>query len=305
MRLWKGLWGLWIFVVVIVSSARSLPASLKYQPSAIWEWQENVITEATAQSAFFAFAATHGIDRVYIECESAIQNDQPARIGFLEAAAGHGLKTELLFGDARWVLPGSGYPYQGYAISLVSTYTAQLLTRMSTGKPAAVDYDVEPYTLKQWKTEQNTIALDYVNLVTQLKAAAQPLGLRLSVDVPYWYSTIPVTQGGVVTPMNRLVIDIVDSYVIMDYWDTASRIERQAMADLTYANSMVDKQVVIGILTSCNQAPQNTSFCNTTARSGTAYMEKTLGLVRQAAAPNAAFAGFAIEDYAGFSALGP
>jgi hypothetical protein len=297
-----------MFVVAMVTSAQdpSAPsAPQKYWPSAIWEWQENVITDATAQSAFFAFAATHGIDRVYIECESAIQNNQPALIGFLEAAANNGLTTELLFGDARWVLPGSGYPHQGYAVSLVSIYTAQLLSQMTAGKPDAVHYDVEPYSLKQWKTEQNTIALDYISLVTQLKAAAQPLGLRLSVDVPYWYSTIPVTQGGVITPMNRLVLNIVDRYVIMDYWDTASRIERQAMVDLTYANSVADKQVVIGVLTSCNQVPQNTSFCNTTAHSGTAYMERALGLVRNAVAPNAAFAGFAIEDYAGFSILGP
>ena len=269
-----------MFVVAMVVSAQdpSAPsAPQKYWPSAIWEWQENVITDATAQSAFFAFAATHGIDRVYIECESAIQNNQPALIGFLEAAANNGLTTELLFGDARWVLPGSGYPHQGYAVSLVSIYTAQLLSQMTAGKPDAVHYDVEPYSLKQWKTEQNTIALDYISLVTQLKAAAQPLGLRLSVD----------------------------RYVIMDYWDTGPRIERQAMADLTYADSVADTQVVIGVLSSCNQVPQNTSFCNTTAHSGTAYMERALGLVRKAVAVNAAFAGYAIEDYAGFSILGP
>jgi hypothetical protein len=288
-----------IFVATIAVAAQ------KYQPAAIWEWQEDVITDPTAQSAFFEFAGTHGIDTVYIECESAIQNNQPALIGFLEAAAGHGLTAELLFGDAEWVLPGSGYPYQGYAVSLVSVYTAQLLSQMTTGKPVAVHYDVEPYSLKLWKTEQNTIALDYISLASQLEAAAQPLGLKLSVDVPYWYSTIPVTQGTVTTPMNQLVIDIVDRYVIMDYWDTASRIESQATTDLTYADSIAGKQVVIGVLTTCNEVPQNQSFCNTTSQSGTAYMEKVLGGVRKAEAPNAAFVGFAIEDYAGFSILGP
>jgi hypothetical protein len=280
-------------------------AAQKYQPAAIWEWQEDVITDPTTQSAFFAFATTHGIDSVYIECESAIQNNQPALIGFLEAAADNGLTTELLFGDADWVLPGSGYPYQGYAVSLVSVYTAQLLGQMTTGKPVAVHYDVEPYSLKQWLVEQNTIALDYISLVTQLEAAAQPLGLKLSVDVPYWYSTIPVTQGSITTPMNQLVLNIVDRYVIMDYWDTASRIERQATTDMTYADSIASKQVVIGVLTTCDQNPPDQSFCNTSPHNGTAYMETILGMVRKAEAPNAAFAGLAIEDYAGFSVLGP
>jgi len=291
---------LWIFAVTVAAAAAQ-----KYRPAAIWEWQESVITDPTAQSAFFAFAGTHGINSVYIECESAIQNNQPALIAFLEAAANNGLTTELLFGDADWVLPGSGYPYQGYAVSLVSTYTARLLSQMTAGKPVAVHFDVEPYSLKQWKKEQNTIALDYISLVTQLEAAAQQLGLKLSVDVPYWYSTIPVTQSGVTAPMNQLVLNIVDRYVIMDYWDTAARIERQATTDLTYADGISGKQVVIGVLTSCSQVPQDTSFCNTTSHSGMAYMEKVLGMVRKAEAPNAAFAGLAIEDYAGFSALGP
>ncbi len=282
-----------------------LSAAQKYQAAELWEWQENVITDPSAQTAFFAFAATHGVDRVYVECESAIQNNQPALIGFLQTAAANGIATELLFGDADWVLPGAGYPYQGYAVSLVSVYTAQLLAQMTTGKPVAVHFDVEPYSLKQWKVEQNTIALDYISLVTQLKAAAQPLGLQLSVDVPYWYSTIPVTQGAVTTPMNQLVLNIVDRYVIMDYWDTASRIERQATVDMTYANTLPGKQVVIGVIATCGQNPSDQSFCNTSPHTGTAYMESILGLVRQAEAPNPAYAGLAIEDYAAFSILGP
>jgi hypothetical protein len=293
---------LWLLCVPALLAAAP---SQVYQKSAIWEWQENVITDPTDQATFFAFATTHGINRVYIECESAIQNNQPALIAFLEAAATNGLTTELLFGDADWVLPGSGYPYQGYAVSLISTYTAQLLAQMTTGKPVAVHYDVEPYSLKEWRVEQNAIALDYISLITQLESAAQQLGLKLSVDVPYWYSTIPVTQGSVTTPMNQLVIDIVDRYVIMDYWDTGSRVERQATTDLTYANTIPGKGVVIGVLTTCDQTPADTSFCNTSTYNGTAWMETVLGMVRKAEAPNASFAGTAIEDYAGFSILGP
>jgi hypothetical protein len=292
-------------LAAIFALASTLAAAQRYQPAAVWEWQEAVITDPTAQGAFFAFAATHGVNRVYIECESAIQHNQPALISFLEAAAANGLATELLFGDARWVLPGSGYPYQGYAVSLVSTYTAQLLSQMTTGKPVAVHFDVEPYSLKQWQVEQNAIALDYLSLVTQLATSAHSIGLTLSVDVPYWYSTIPVTQGSLTVPMNQLVLNIVDNYVIMDYWDTTSRIERQATTDLTYANGIPGKHVVIGVLATCNQVPADTSFCNSGQHSGTAWMEQVLGQVRKAEAPNPSFAGLAIEDYAAFVTLAP
>ncbi len=155
----------------------------------------------------------------------------------------------MLFGDDKWVLPGSGYPHQGYAVSLVSKYSAELLGKMTTGQPIAVHFDVEPYALPQWKTHRSALASDYVTLVTKLANAAHAIGLKLSVDVPYWYSTIPVKNGSVTTPLDELVIQTVDDYVIMDYWDTASRMESQATTDLTYADGIEGKAVVIGALT--------------------------------------------------------
>lgn len=274
-----------------------------YQPAALWTWQENVITNASDEAAFFAFATSHGVKRVYIECEGSIQKNQPALIAFLQKAASHRLTTELLFGDDKWVLPGSGYPHQGYAVSLVSTYAAQLLSKMTTGQPVAVHFDVEPYGLPQWKTQRNALASDYVDLVTKLARAAHAIGSKLSVDVPYWYSTIPVKRGSVTTPLNQLVIQTVDDYVIMDYWDTASRMESQATTDLTYANGIAGKAVVIGALASCHQHPPQTSYCNSSASSGTAYMEAQLANVASVEASNASFIGLAIEDYTGFREL--
>lgn len=276
-----------------------------YQRAALWTWQEDVITNASDEAAFFAFAASHGVKRVYIECEGSIQNDQPALIAFLKKAVSHRLTTELLFGDDKWVLPGSGYPHQGYAVSLVSTYAAHLLSKMTTGQPVAVHFDVEPYGLPQWKTHRNALASDYVNLVTKLAKAAHAIGLKLSVDVPYWYSTIPVKRGSVTTPLNQLVIQAVDDYVIMDYWDTASRMERQATTDLTYADGITGKAVVIGALTSCHEHPAQTSYCNSTGNSGTAYMEAQLANVATVEASHASFTGLAIEDYTGFRKLKP
>ena len=159
-----------------------------YPPVALWTWQENVITDASDEAAFFTFATSHGVKRVYIECEASIQKNQPALIAFLHKVASHQLTAELLFGDDEWVLPGSGYPHQGYAVSLVSTYAARLLSKMTTGRPVAVHFDVEPYALPQWKTKRNALAKDYVNLVTKLARAAHAIGLKVSVDVPYWYS---------------------------------------------------------------------------------------------------------------------
>jgi hypothetical protein len=291
-------------LVAVSAPAQTDRPAQSYQPGAVWEWNENVITGSRAQTAFFAFAGTHGINRVYIECESAIQNNQPALIAFLEAAANQGIATELLFGDDKWVFPGHGYPHQGYAISLTSKYAAQLLGKMTYGQPVAVHYDVEPADLRQWKTHRNELARDYIELVTRLERASHKIGLTLSVDATYWYSTVPVRRHGVTTPMNQLIMNAVDCYVIMDYWNTASRIERQATTDLTYANSIPGKEVAIGVLTNCDQKPPDTSFCNDGRHSGTAWMESVLNNVVGTESANASYTGLAIEDYAGFRRLG-
>ncbi len=292
------------FVLSLLASAASA-APQKYEPAALWEWNENVITDAKAQKEFFSFAQSHDVDRVYIECEGAIQNNRPALIGFLEAASKQGLTTELLFGDDKWVFPGRGYPHQGYAVSLTAKYAAQLLGQMTYGQPVAVHYDVEPADLPQWKTERNTLANDYVELVSKLARAAHKLGLGLSADVTYWYGDVPVHRHGAVTPFNQLIMNAVDRYVIMDYWDTAARIERQAATDLAYANGIPGKQVVIGVLTNCNEKPPDISFCNDGPHSGTEWMERALRRIDAIESPNASFTGFAIEDYAGFRKLGP
>lgn len=288
---------------LLASTASAAPQT--YEPAALWEWNENVITNSKAQTGFFSFAASHGVDRVYIECESAIQNNQPALIGFLEAAAQQGLTTELLFGDDKWVFPGHGYPHQGYAVSLTAKYAAQLLGKMTYGQPVAVHYDVEPADLPQWKTHQNRLAKDYIELVTKLARAAHKIGLGLSTDVTYWYSDVSVRRQGVTAPFNQLIMNVVDRYVIMDYWDTAGRIERQAATDLAYANTIPGKEVVIGVLTNCHEKPPDISFCNDSRHSGTKYMESVLGAVDSVESPNMSFNGFAIEDYAGFRRLGP
>ncbi|HEY1612972.1 MAG TPA: hypothetical protein VGF97_04650 [Rhizomicrobium sp.] len=291
--------------LAVASPVLAASPAQKYQPSALWEWDESVITDSQAQATFFAFAASHGVNRVYIECESAIQSNQTALTGFLEAASKQGLQTELLFGDNKWVFKGHGYPHQGYAISLTSKFAAQLLGKMTYGKPVAVHYDVEPASLPQWKIEQNKVANDYIDLVTRLERAAHTIGLTLSVDVDYWYGKVEVTRHGAITPMNQLVLDVVDRYVIMDYWDTTARIESQTTTDLTFANGIPGKEVVIGVLTNCDEKPPDTSFCNKSRHSGTKYMESVLGKVTAAESTNVSYSGLAIEDYAGFQQLGP
>jgi len=114
---------------------------------------ESVITDAHAKGCFRIRAEPH-VRRVTSNA-NAIQHNQPALIAFLQtAAATH--DDELLFGDNRWVFPGSGYPHQGYAIGLVSQYTAQLLAAMTTGSGGR-STSTSNLLVAEWKSKRNTM----------------------------------------------------------------------------------------------------------------------------------------------------
>ena len=86
--------------------ARTDGSAQRYLPAALWEWNEKIITDSRAQAAFFAFAGTHQINRVYIECEGAIQKNLAALIGFLQTAADQGPEDRAAVWRRQMGFPG-------------------------------------------------------------------------------------------------------------------------------------------------------------------------------------------------------
>jgi hypothetical protein len=262
----------------------------------MWVWQKAVVTDPAEEAKLFAFCAARKINTVFVESQSLIGNAQPALAAFIAAADAKGIAVELLFGNTGWALPAGHAKAEGLAQAAV-TFSAGL---GAAPRPVGVHFDVEPYTLPEWTSDQAGTAGSYLDLLASLQQKTAGSGLRLSVDIAFWFDGIMVSRQGQARPLSEWVIDSVDRAVLMDYRDTAAQIEAQSATEIAYGASKA-RPVLIGVETLCNLDPPSITFCE----EGVAALDLALQQTQAHYAMSPGLAGFAIHDYVAYGALGP
>jgi hypothetical protein len=302
-------------------------------PRALWVWQTSTFTNAAEKADFFAFAATHAVNAVYLQVALA---DMPATgadlspLGrFIAEAATRCIDVELLVGDSRWAL--DQYRPEVLDLAIAAKHFANAL---NGAKPTAFHVDIEPHGLDG--VTSNGVLYDWDNdgtggttnqrpsmmnqFLDTLDAVRGALGgtLRLHADVVFWldgaagFNPLQRVIGGVATGAPRsaheLVIDAVDQVHLMAYRDlafgagcaevscSANGIFDLSEAEVNYARS-VGKTAVVGVETG-NYGDSISFF-----EEDVATMEAELAKVSGAYAGHAGFAGFAIHDLVGYRAL--
>ncbi len=120
----------------------------------------------------------------------------------------------------------------------------------------AVRYDIEPYILPQFGgVQKQSILLQFLRLLTDLRPLVSQAGLELGVDIPFWYDThnrlfepAAEIQG---RPMSEWILDVVDNVGIMDYRTRAYGADgtiAQAENELAYAAER-GKKIFVGLET--------------------------------------------------------
>jgi hypothetical protein len=258
----------------------------------LWVWTSSVATNATAQASFFQFATTKGVRAAYV---SSLGGAGASLGSFVKAAADRCIEVEWLAGDANWALTGN------HAQAIAAAQQAVKANAALTGtKLTALHFDVEPYLLTQWSSDMNGTANQYLDLVEKLASVAHAAGLRLDLDVPFWWDTKAITRNGVTRPMSEWVADRADRLVLMDYTDTAAGILANGKNEVAYA-AKTGKQVVIGVETICGLSPTSVTFCE----EGEAAMEAALKTVQATWAGQPGFMGVAVHHYGSYTQLKP
>ncbi len=276
-------------------------AALPGGPRATWLWGSSVVKSPSDTAGFFSFAASHAITGVYAESQSLLSSAPASLASFIATAKTHGIEVELLFGYELWARASE----HAKAVALAES-AAAFSAGLSGPKPIGVHFDVEPHQLPEWKAggaSEAQIAAEFVELLEKLHAVTQGAGLRLSVDIPFWYDGRPLTRGGVTRPLSEWVADSVDRVVLMDYRDTADGpdgIVAQAANEIAYG-ATIGKPVVLGVETLCNLDPPKVTFCEEGAAVLEAELAKTIAVLSE----SAGFAGLAVHDYKAYAALKP
>jgi hypothetical protein len=291
----------WGMVAVVCSTGCAPSATLTPMPAdpdrrALWVWNAEVATNDDAKAQFLDFIQREHISGIYLYAYDLLSVD-PTALADLIAETG-GAEVELLAGDPSWALATNHSEVLDFVQEAI--VFAQNVSKAS--RPVGLHFDVEPYLLDEWGSDQVGTITQYLDLLVAIreKLTTTESPLLLSVDIPFWYDTIGATYNGEMKPLHQHVQDIVDYVVIMDYRDTAGGSDgmiAHAQNELIYANK-INKLVTVGVETNCIE-PAKITFC----QEGKAAMEQELSEAKLIFEANPAFHGFAIHDYVGYARL--
>jgi len=264
----------------------------------MWLWGADDVVDPAARAALFAFVAAKDVRVVFAEAESLLEETPDELAGFIAEAHAACVEVELLFGRADWALPANHERPR----ELVRR-SADFAAAHPEARPAAVHFDVEPYTLAEWDADFAATARGWLDLMDGLAVLAHDGGLELVADVPFWWdgSSRAVDWGGRTKLLSEHAADVTDRLVLMDYRDTASGsdgIIALGADELAYAAAH-GSRVVLGVETICGLMPELVSFCE----EGEAAMDAELAAVREAYAGAPGFAGIAVHHYGSWRVL--
>ena len=256
----------------------------------------DLVTDVAAREAFFVFAQTQNIHRVYLQSASFIGASPNSLGDFIAEAKSHAIAVTLLFGQAAWTLA----PNQASAQQYVTQSLSFLAGLQAAGRPApdAIQFDVEPYVLPQWTTDLQGTANQYLDLLAALRNQINGQ-LVFTVTIPFWLDAQPVTRNGQTRPMSEWIIDAVDGVVMLDYRNHAQAILDGASSELVYASAQ-GKSLTIVVDVQCG-SDGTITFCG----EGEAFMFQEMATVEASARNQSAYSGLGVFDYEDWLLLGP
>jgi len=261
------------------SLARCTPSATK-PCRGMWVW-------ATPDNQTLVdFATAHGVEELFYSVSPAITGAELARVQDLRTRAhAAGIVLDALGGDSTWA----------------TTNTADALAwesdAIATGLFDGIHLDIEPAQLPDWSTNTAADALSFFSAMKQIRA--NDTHVHLELDCQFSYGTIAVTGY---PSLADAVDTTVDEITIMSYRNTdtgANGMFGIAEDELTRGQK-AGIAVRLGAETN-DVAPAEITFYGMT---GTA-MAAVLAQTDTSAATYAAYRGIAVEDYTGWSAIGP
>ena len=200
--------------------------------TALWVWStEELIHDPDERGVFLDFIEAQGITRVFLYLASA-QGERPAAgfIPFSSAEIGPLLADLRARGALAYALDGDRDYVREENHAGVFRTVERLVEHNRTVPPEqrfhGVRYDIEPYLAPGFQgPARQTLLNGYVTLIAGVSAIAQPAGLSVAIDVPFWFDApdeetgayMEATLAGRRARILEHIMSLVDDIAIMDY----------------------------------------------------------------------------------------
>jgi len=237
------------------------PAAVRVGPErGMWVWHFECYADPQERDRLIAFSKEQGIGRLLVQIHYEADRSSPEpdkklavrgadALGELVQKAGEsGIAVEALDGDPSWALPSEQAGFWPKLDAILAWNQQQPANR----KLAGVHLDVEPYTLKQFKSEEKPAVMrGYLDLLSESarRIKAQDVSMVLAADIPFWYDSREEKEAdnhffeynGKKQPLSRHVQDICDYVAVMSYRQKAvggNSISSTSEGEIAYAESI-------------------------------------------------------------------
>ncbi len=260
-----------------------------------WVWRKETVLGGDERQTLIDFARRRGVTDLYVAIADEYETPEGlhALADLLRGARQAHIQLTWVCGDPTWALS----THHAGALAMIdwAVRVNALLREQSLPPIFALQYDVEPYLLPEWKAAPETVEPQYLALLAKLRDATRAASFELWLDLPFWLDERSF-QG---TPLGKLAIRSADGIVIMAYRSTAEGIVDKATALLGEPDARA-RSVVVAIETSCREEPL-TTLCGISPPA----LDRTLSEVQGRLGSFEAFAGLAVHPYEGWRALSP
>jgi hypothetical protein len=252
-----------------------------------WVWRKRTVLDADERQTLLEFAHEESVTELYVAVADDYETpDGLAALADLVGRAGAShIEVHWVSGDPSWAL--SSHHDRALAVVDWAVRVNTLLQARGLGAIRALQYDVEPYLLPEWKASPGAVEPEYASLLAKIRSATQKAGFELWLDVPFWFEQ-PMFRD---TPLGRFAVRSSDGIVIMAYRSTAAGVAEKA-SELLHDPEARPRSVVVALETSCGEPPP-TTMCGASA----AAIDSALGEIRDRLGGVEAFGGLAVHHY--------
>lgn len=266
-------------------------------PRSIWVWKIDPVNDLKQRDELFGLANRAAIDTIYLYFGEVPLKDEPEYAEnfaqFLEESHSRGLKIEVLTGNPEWSLAMNHH----LVLNWIKNFLEFNKRQPAKARVDGVSLDVEPYLAMEWRTKQERIIQDYVELLRKCRELIDSYNqdFRFGIAITPFYIDLP-------NDFEKNILKYVDYAALMDYHDTAEKIIEKAMPHLELA-SKLNKKIIVGVETQdlirLKQGERRFTFFE----EGWEAMEEQLEKAKREFRKEKSFEGFAIHAYYSYRLL--
>lgn len=249
---------------------------------ATWLWDASIIEERTDE--IVNFLAEQKVNTVFLQTKESVSPE--AYRHFNAEAQAHDISVHALNGHADWAYTEKREEGTAW-VEWVKKFNQEAAPEEQF---AGVQFDVEPYQLRRWEQEEQSVITEWSANIEEWIQAGSEGNLYMSAAVPFWLDKRESPDGK--GTLSRWMIDQFDAIAIMAYRDSGQQMYDLSKEELAEADEL-DKKVWIGAELGHTEEGEHLTFY----RKAVPNMESEMETAAELGTKHQSFAGLAVHHY--------